>query len=82
MKFGHDFSQTLKKGDFPQEWIDSAISYKELKKCIKKVQQEIQGLGLDDKTLNDIWKASDGEEAMSEGQHLPSNAFHGHQVLM
>ena len=69
MKFGHDYAKILSKGDFPQEWIDSAIDYKELKKCIKKVQQELQGLGLDAKTLNDLWKASDGEEPMGEGKH-------------
>lgn len=67
MKFGHDYAETLGKGDFPQDWIDSAIDYKQLKKCIKKVQQELQSLGLDAKTLNDLWKASDGEEPMGEG---------------
>lgn len=68
MKFGHDYSQTLGDGEFPQEWIDSAISYKQLKKCIKKVQKELQSLGLDTKTLDALWKAADGEDSLSEDE--------------
>lgn len=51
MKFGRDFQEDLEKGEYPQEWIDSAIPYRKLKKCIKKVQRELQSLGLDQETL-------------------------------
>ncbi|KAK5275431.1 hypothetical protein LTR40_013046, partial [Exophiala xenobiotica] len=37
-------------------WIDSAISYKKLKKCIKRVQQELASLGLDKETLDALWQ--------------------------
>ena len=51
MKFGHEFSLALASEDFPPEWLGSAIDYKYLKKCIKKVHLELEGLGLDEKTI-------------------------------
>lgn len=54
MKFGHEYSTALANEGFPQEWVDKAISYKHLKKCIKKVQRELEGLGLDEATLQAV----------------------------
>ena len=68
MKFGHDFEESLGKGEFPKEWLSSAISYKQLKKCIKKVQRELKSLGLDTQTLTELLDASDGERRLSEGE--------------
>ncbi|KAL7276271.1 hypothetical protein RUND412_000737 [Rhizina undulata] len=45
MKFGHFFTQAL-RDDFPTEWQTAAIRYRQLKKCIKKVQRELADLGL------------------------------------
>ncbi|EXJ59893.1 hypothetical protein A1O7_04040 [Cladophialophora yegresii CBS 114405] len=56
MKFGQDFEATLARGEYPPEWVNSAISYKKLKKCIKRVQQELLSLGLDKDTLDALWK--------------------------
>ncbi len=56
MKFARDFQAALERDEYPQEWIDSAISYKKLKKCIKRVQQELLGLGLDQQTLESLWQ--------------------------
>lgn len=56
MKFARDFDASLKKEEYPQEWLDSAISYRQLKKCIKKVQRELQSLGLDPKILEQLWQ--------------------------
>ncbi|ETI25277.1 hypothetical protein G647_04652 [Cladophialophora carrionii CBS 160.54] len=56
MKFGQDFESTLARGEYPPEWVNSAISYKKLKKCIKRVQQELLSLGLDKDTLDALWK--------------------------
>ena len=56
MKFGRDFQQDLVNGEYPQEWIDSAIPYRKLKKCIKKVQRELGTLGLDHETLLHLYK--------------------------
>lgn len=58
MKFGRDFQEDLEKGEYPQEWIDSAIPYRKLKKCIKKVQRELQSLGLDQETLLRLYQQS------------------------
>jgi E3 ubiquitin-protein ligase BAH len=59
MKFGQDFQASLQRGEYPREWIDSAISYKKLKKCIKRVQQELRSYGLDHETLNVLWQHVD-----------------------
>lgn len=53
MKFAHEFMQTLESEDFPREWQASAIQYKQLKKCIKRVQKELQALGLSVELLKD-----------------------------
>ncbi|KAJ9611611.1 hypothetical protein H2200_004795 [Cladophialophora chaetospira] len=55
MKFGQDFQVALARGEYPPEWVNSAISYKRLKKCIKRVQQELLSLGLDKNTLDALW---------------------------
>ena len=47
MKFGQEYAAALAREDFPQHWLDSAIEYKQLKKCIKKVQRELDSIGLD-----------------------------------
>jgi E3 ubiquitin-protein ligase BAH len=56
MKFAHEFVASLKKEEYPQGWLDSAISYRKLKKCIKKVQRELRGLGLDPQILEQLWQ--------------------------
>jgi E3 ubiquitin-protein ligase BAH len=74
MKFGQDFQVALARDEYPQQWIDSAISYKKLKKCIKRVQQELESLGLDKEILNELWQhvssSSDESEAVSEDKRL------------
>ncbi|KAF4301347.1 putative RING finger protein [Botryosphaeria dothidea] len=37
MKFGHAFQEHLQQDGFPPHWVASAISYRQLKKCIKKL---------------------------------------------
>jgi E3 ubiquitin-protein ligase BAH len=56
MKFAHDFGEALEKGEYPPLWVESAISYRQLKKCVKKVQQELSALGLDADTLHGLWQ--------------------------
>ena len=66
MKFGQDYQAALKREEFPRDWVDSAISYKKLKKCIKRVQEELANLGLDQETLNALWQhVSTNTEAIS-----------------
>jgi E3 ubiquitin-protein ligase BAH len=52
MKFGQVFKQALRNEGFPSEWIDSAISYQQLKKCINRLTHELAELGLDPATLD------------------------------
>ncbi|PHH67598.1 hypothetical protein CDD82_1293 [Ophiocordyceps australis] len=51
MKFAHDFKETLANQGFPPHWVNRAIPYGQLKKCLKKVQRELEDLGLDAQTL-------------------------------
>ena len=62
MKFGKEYEETLAKGGFPAEWVYSAISYRQLKKCIKKVREELLELGLDADTLGQLLQAFNDEE--------------------
>ncbi|KAK2812140.1 hypothetical protein FQN50_001497 [Emmonsiellopsis sp. PD_5] len=55
MKFAHDYIQTLSEEDYPSQWVQSAISYRQLKKCIKKVRKELLSLGLRPEILNLLW---------------------------
>jgi hypothetical protein len=56
MKFGHAFKQSLRNEGFPPEWVDSAISYSQLKKCIKRLTDELRQVGLDPETLSKLLK--------------------------
>ncbi|KAH9904602.1 SPX domain-containing protein [Xylariomycetidae sp. FL2044] len=51
MKFAQEFKKSLQREGFPQRWVDSAIPYGQLKKCLKKVCTELESLGLDKDTL-------------------------------
>lgn len=54
MKFAHEFKETLEREGFPEHWLAAAIPYSQLKKCLKKVQRELEGLGLDKDTLQQL----------------------------
>jgi len=51
MKFGHQFQAALVEEGFPENWVKSAVHYRQLKKIIKKVADELSSLGLDSATL-------------------------------
>ncbi|KAL3426180.1 hypothetical protein PVAG01_02971 [Phlyctema vagabunda] len=51
MKFAHEFKDALVREGFPTRWVESAVPYGQLKKCIKKVESELRSLGLDSATL-------------------------------
>ena len=51
MKFARTFDETIEGGNFPPEWQAAAIRYRQLKKCIRRVQGELAELGLDLKSL-------------------------------
>lgn len=54
MKFARDFRESLASQDFPAHWLEHAIPYGPLKKCLKKIIQELHDLGLDPETLQSL----------------------------
>ncbi|KAK3698042.1 hypothetical protein LTR37_017158 [Vermiconidia calcicola] len=54
MKFGQEYQKALATEDFPDHWRESAIEYKQLKKCIKKIHHELSAIGLDADTLRQM----------------------------
>lgn len=71
MKFAHSFSQVLEEEDFPADWQAAAIRYRQLKKCIKKVQKELSELGLTAEILKSLVKQSGAMMASEEGESTP-----------
>jgi len=69
MKFGHFYSQHLLNDGFPQHWVDSAISYGQLKKCIKRVEQELGTIGLDAQALGYLLKSVEEERPRYDFQY-------------
>ncbi|KAK5326939.1 hypothetical protein LTR70_001954 [Exophiala xenobiotica] len=69
MKFGAEYQEALKKEEYPSQWLNSAISYKRLKKCIRRVREELLSLGLDHETLEALWQHV-GADATSKSSDL------------
>lgn len=84
MKFGQGYDAALARGEYPQDWISSAISYKKLKKCIKRVQQELSSLGLDKETLDALWQhvsSGDTEIGGPLGDRLMQYSVDGNEKI-
>ncbi|KAI1362364.1 RING-14 protein [Xylaria arbuscula] len=54
MKFAQEFRKALQREAFPRRWVDCAIPYGQLKKCLKKVIKELEEIGLDKETLTHL----------------------------
>nr|POF14234.1 putative ring finger protein c6b12.07c [Quercus suber] len=74
MKFGHEYEQQLTSQGFPEQWLGSAIDYKYLKKCIKRVHRELEEIGLDPQTLDHL-TAWDGESNLTTASHTDKHEF-------
>jgi E3 ubiquitin-protein ligase BAH len=68
MKFAHEFKETLEREAFPDHWLAAAIPYSQLKKCLKRVQHELQELGLDNSTLQQLRAA---QAVSADGVSVP-----------
>ncbi|KUI72176.1 Transcriptional regulator [Cytospora mali] len=68
MKFAHQFKETLDRESFPEHWRAAAIPYSQLKKCLKKVRQELEDLGLDKETLQQLLAA---QTVSPDGEPVP-----------
>ncbi|CUM46999.1 uncharacterized protein AC631_02942 [Debaryomyces fabryi] len=75
MKFAKVLEQTLIEEDIPEEWIEAAIQYKSLKKCINKVVSELQFLGLEQNTLKLIIDDKTRHQVveMDNNEYTPNN---------
>ncbi|KAE9369434.1 hypothetical protein N431DRAFT_493241 [Stipitochalara longipes BDJ] len=61
MKFAREFREALANEGFPARWVQHAVPYGELKKCLKKVKAELDSLGLDSATLAHLRAISERE---------------------
>ncbi|KAK4237225.1 SPX domain-containing protein [Achaetomium macrosporum] len=52
MKFGHAFQEALAADSYPQRWVEKAIPYRQLKKLLGKVREELIKTGYDPETLH------------------------------
>ena len=75
MKFGQLFKQALQTEGFPQDWIESAISYSQLKKCINRLSSELSDLGLDPETLGKLLKHVEDYNAAADQSHPEDRPF-------
>lgn len=73
MKFAHEFKDALQREGFPPYWVESAVPYGQLKKCIKKVEKELKSFGLDAQTLGLLIPRS--PEKDESGVDIPPLAF-------
>lgn len=69
MKFAHEYRKALLKDGFPPHWVNSAIPYAQLKKCIKKVESELRSLGLNPTTLAQLMPEENYENSEANLQN-------------
>ncbi|KAI4286154.1 MAG: hypothetical protein L6R38_000136 [Xanthoria sp. 2 TBL-2021] len=75
MKFAREYQATLQQEQYPQHWIQSSISYRQLKKCIRKIQAELSQLGLDAEAVDHLLRSAGptGSQAVPVAAHDISN---------
>lgn len=61
MKFGHAFKTALEEAHYPQHWVEKAIPYRQLKKILGKVRDELLRKGYDPDTLHKLLEAHEAE---------------------
>ncbi|KAK4216400.1 SPX domain-containing protein [Rhypophila decipiens] len=67
MKFGHAFKDALQGEHYPQHWVEKAIPYRQLKKILGKVREELIRNGYDPDTLQRLLEAHDAEYRLWAG---------------
>ncbi|KAI0848683.1 SPX domain-containing protein [Daldinia vernicosa] len=76
MKFAQEFRKALQKEGFPEKWVNSAVPYGQLKKCLKKVTNELRELGLDKDTLAQLATSQKDPSAVAFHYHLDGKLTH------
>ncbi|KAJ2902288.1 RING-14 protein [Zalerion maritima] len=70
MKFAREFRTALVQEGFPHRWVDTAIPYGQLKKCLKKVESELHDVGLDPTTLKQFLEDNNVDYNLEETKDL------------
>ncbi|KAK3346223.1 SPX domain-containing protein [Lasiosphaeria hispida] len=67
MKFGHAFKEALEGEHYPQHWVEKAIPYRQLKKVLGKVREELIGQGYDPDTLHRLLADHNAKYSLETG---------------
>jgi hypothetical protein len=71
MKFGHAFLEALAADSYPQHWVEKAIHYRQLKKILGKVRDELIKNGYDPDTLHQLLADHNAEYRLeTDAAHL------------
>lgn len=71
MKFGHTFQEALKRESYPQHWVEKAITYRQLKKILGMVREELITKGYDPNTLHKLLADHNAKYSLETGgSHL------------
>lgn len=83
MKFAKVLQQTLVEEDLPEDWVEAAIQYKVLKKCIGKVVEELEFLGLSKKDLKVLLQDESKQKTveLNEEETIPTNPIVAEYLL-
>lgn len=68
-----------RQAGYPQRWVDSAIPYAQLKKCLRKVRRELAGLGLDPEIIRQLLAA---HAVSSQGDSVPVAQYNLNGMLL
>jgi hypothetical protein len=69
-KYADNDKEALRKEGFPLNWVESAIPYSQLKKCIRKVESELSELGLDADTLGHLTSSTKDHASRSPRRNI------------
>ncbi|GHJ88465.1 hypothetical protein NliqN6_4867 [Naganishia liquefaciens] len=84
MKYGKEYADLLKDSRIPQEWKESAIEYRQLKKLIKNVVDELSSMGLNPEVLHKILRPEstpDNSGAVSPENRRGSDSSSASQAI-
>lgn len=71
MKFGHAFQEALAADRYPQHWVEKAVPYRQLKKILGKVREELIRNGYTPETLQQLLQKHDAEYRLeTDSSHL------------
>lgn len=71
MKFGHAFQEALAAASYPEHWVEKAIPYRQLKKLLGKVREELIKNGYDPDTLHQLLAEHNAEYRLeTDDSHL------------